>query len=311
MKMHPRVSVVIPTRNRPELVRRAVESVLSQTVEDFELIVVIDGPDLRTVAVLSEMHERRLRYFELPRNVGAAEARNEGIRQARTDWIALLDDDDEWLPEKLERQLSAVKRTPHSLPVIATQVIARSSQGDFIWPRRPPNPTEPVGEYLFVRHSLFMGEGFLQTSSLLAPRSLFEAIPFRDGLPRHGHEDWDWLLRACTIREVGLELVMEPLVVWNNDMDRSRITRTNRWRISLDWIQSVSHLVTPKAYAGFIVTVVSPNASEQGAWHAFGHLFKKIISCRGARPWDFLLFFTMWLVPNSLRSKVRKIFTTR
>ena len=309
MKMHPRVSVVIPTRNRPESVRRAVMSVLSQTVEDIELIVVIDGPDLCTAGVLSEMHDRRLRYVELPRNVGGSEARNEGIRQARTDWIALLDDDDEWLPAKLERQLSAVERTPYILPVIATQVIARSSQGDFIWPRRPPNPAEHVGEYLFVRRTMFMGEGFLQTSSLLAPRSLFQAIPFHAGLQRH--EDWDWLLRVWTIRGVGLELVMEPLVVWNDDMGRSRISTKRNWRQSLEWIQSVPHLVTPKVYAGFIVTVVSPNASKQGAWDAFGHLFKKLIICRGARTWDFFLFFTMWLVPISLRSKVRKMFTAR
>jgi glycosyltransferase involved in cell wall biosynthesis len=71
----PVVSAVIPTRNRPQLVCRAVHSVLSQTVRDIECIVVIDGPDMETVHALREIADPRLRVIELPENVGGCEAR--------------------------------------------------------------------------------------------------------------------------------------------------------------------------------------------------------------------------------------------
>ena len=95
----PVVSAVIPTRNRPELLCRAVRSVLSQTIRDIECIVVIDGPDMATVNALREIADARLSVMELPENVGGCEARNLGARAAKGEWVALLDDDDEWLPQ--------------------------------------------------------------------------------------------------------------------------------------------------------------------------------------------------------------------
>jgi len=308
MREHPKVSVVIPTKDRPQLVRRAVLSVLSQTVVDIEVIVVIDGPDKRTREVLSDLGDRRLRWFELSESVGAGEARNCGVRQARTDWIALLDDDDEWLPEKLMHQLRAIAESSHRLPVVATRLIARSSRGGFVWPRRPPGQGEPVGNYLFSRRSLFMAEGCLQTSTLLAPRILFEETPFQVGLRRH--QDWDWLLRVCSKSGVGLELVMEPLVIWHNDIGRTRISGKGNWCQSLEWIQSVTHLLSSQAYAGFLVTVVSPNASAEGAWHAFRPLLRELVACRGAQLWDYLLFLAMWLIPGPVRLRVRSLFSS-
>src|ERR1700744_4710601 len=96
-----KVSAVIPTRNRPGLVCRAVESVLKQTIADLEVVVVVDGPDAATALALQEFHDPRIRCIELQQNVGGSEARNVGIREAQGTWIALLDDDDEWLPTKL------------------------------------------------------------------------------------------------------------------------------------------------------------------------------------------------------------------
>src|SRR5579871_5746785 len=106
-QMNPEVSVVIPTRNRPEAVVRAVESALAQTVRDLEVTVVIDGPNEATALALARLQERdtRLHVIELERNVGACAARNRGIEASKGRWIALLDDDDEWLQNKLEKQL--------------------------------------------------------------------------------------------------------------------------------------------------------------------------------------------------------------
>src|SRR5579862_6769377 len=105
------VSAVIPTRNRPHLVTRAVQSALDQTYADIEVIVVVDGPDPATEDALAQFDDKRLRLIVLPEPVGAARARNVGVEAAWGDWIALLDDDDEWLPEKTRAQMQAAERS--------------------------------------------------------------------------------------------------------------------------------------------------------------------------------------------------------
>ena len=122
----PKVSAVIPSRNRPQLVRRAVQTVLSQTYTDLkEAVVVIDGPDDTTVKVLEQMNDPRLRVIELGESVGASEARNIGAMQAHGKWIALLDDDDEWLPSKIERQLEAAEAVASPLVLVACGFILK------------------------------------------------------------------------------------------------------------------------------------------------------------------------------------------
>ena len=112
------VSVVIPTRNRPEMVVMAVASALRQSFGNLEVIVVVDGEDPRTRAALSAFSDARLRVIDLAVNVGGAEARNSGVRAARGEWVAFLDDDDEWLPQKLSRQMEAARQMTAAWPVI-------------------------------------------------------------------------------------------------------------------------------------------------------------------------------------------------
>jgi glycosyltransferase involved in cell wall biosynthesis len=84
-----------PTRNRPDLVLRAVRGALAQEYEDMEVIVVIDGPDTRTAGVLNEIHDRRSQVIALAEATGAANTRNAGVANAAGDRIAFLNDDDE------------------------------------------------------------------------------------------------------------------------------------------------------------------------------------------------------------------------
>ena len=107
---NPVVSVVIPTRNRPALLLRAVRSALGQTLREIEIIVVVDGEKGHESAdAMARLDEDRVRCIVLREQAGGAEARNIGIRNARSAWIALLDDDDEWLPSKLKMQMDAVR----------------------------------------------------------------------------------------------------------------------------------------------------------------------------------------------------------
>jgi glycosyltransferase involved in cell wall biosynthesis len=107
--MRPKVSVVIPTYNRAARVRGAIESVLGQTVTDLEVIVVDDGSSDDTGTVLGESFGDRIRYHAQA-NQGASVARNRGVQEARGEWIAFLDSDDLWEPEKLEWQFKALEQ---------------------------------------------------------------------------------------------------------------------------------------------------------------------------------------------------------
>src|SRR5690242_19678911 len=96
------VSVIIPTTRRPAQLRRALDSVFAQTYREFEAIVVVDGPNPDTVAMLAACGEARLRVLQNDHPLGPGLARNAGAAAARGDWLAFLDDDDEWQPENLE-----------------------------------------------------------------------------------------------------------------------------------------------------------------------------------------------------------------
>ena len=131
----PRVSVVIPTHHRPELLARALESVLQQTYTDFE-VVVVDDSGLGTEAQLkaqasvwSEPRDTRVVYLVNESSFGGAQARNVGIRQSRGEFVAFLDDDEDWLPEKLAIQVSAMDRAPADIGVIHTGFYDWKSDG--------------------------------------------------------------------------------------------------------------------------------------------------------------------------------------
>jgi glycosyltransferase involved in cell wall biosynthesis len=102
----PKVSVILPTHNRRKALQRAIQSVLDQTCKDYELIVVNDGSTDDTAHYLSTLKIKTLRSIHLDRNRGGSIARNQGIDHSNGEYIAFLDDDDAWEPNKLELQVS-------------------------------------------------------------------------------------------------------------------------------------------------------------------------------------------------------------
>ena len=97
--------------NRAAPVRRAIESVLAQTCQDFEIIVVDDGSTDGTAAAVETFADRRITLIRHEQNRGGSAARNTGIRASSAAYVAFLDSDDEWLPTKLERQLEVFERS--------------------------------------------------------------------------------------------------------------------------------------------------------------------------------------------------------
>jgi glycosyltransferase involved in cell wall biosynthesis len=261
----PRVTAVIPTRNRPDLVCRAVRSVLSQTVTDIECIVVIDGPDSATVEALAHIDDTRLQVLALEENVGGNEARNFGVRAGRGEWIALLDDDDEWLPRRLEIQL-AVATTPAPVTMVASRFLDRMSYGDLVRPRKFPKPKQHISEFLWCEVSPLGGiEGFPQTSTWLIERNFLLEVPFTKNLK--ALQDLDWLLHAFANPRMQVRFIDEPLIIFHNDMGRARVAKRIDWQFCRDWAMRNRDLFTKRAFAFFLVIYcVNPAAQDGASW---------------------------------------------
>jgi glycosyltransferase involved in cell wall biosynthesis len=276
----PTVSVIVPTFRRPGLVARAVRHALDQSFRDLEVVVVVDGLDAETVAALEPLGDERLRVLVPPRNLGNAAARNHAIAAAEGDWIALLDDDDYWTPTKLETQLAAAREARGALPLVACRLIARGEDFEYVWPRRLPRAGEPLCEYIFCRSTPATGEGVVHPSTVLAPRRLFEMVPFDDGLDRY--VDLDWMLRVGGVE--GVEVIFAgqaAMAVVSIDEHRARISNASDWRWDVEWAAARRHLMTPRAHAAFLLTLASIRARRAGDRSAFWPILRM---ARGAGP---------------------------
>lgn len=117
-KNDPTVSVVLPTYNRAGSIHMSVESILSQTFQDFELIIVDDGSTDDTEAVIHTIDDSRVKYIKCDRNYGATHARNVGIQIASGQYVAFQDSDDQWLPEKLRKQVEVLHSAKKNVGVV-------------------------------------------------------------------------------------------------------------------------------------------------------------------------------------------------
>jgi glycosyltransferase involved in cell wall biosynthesis len=301
------VSAIIPTRNRPDLVTRAVQSALRQDYPHLEVIVVIDGPDSRTLESLKSVRDSRIRILPLSETKGGAEARNIGARAAIGEWVAFLDDDDEWLPSKIASQLECGLSSSVKFPVVSSRLLARSPSREYVWPRRLPRSGEPISEYLFARRSLFQGEGLVTTTTLFTKRELLLKVPFGSDQPRH--QDWDWLLRALAMPDTQLLFVAKPLSIWYIEESRATVSGETNWRYSYDWIERVRPLITPRAYAAFLLTLVAATAERGGKPADYLRILTQAI--RRGRPAviDLLLFMGMVTIPQNHRRQLRALFS--
>lgn len=210
MTKKPTVSVVIPTHNRAHLLPRAIRGVLAQTFRDFELIIVDDASDDNTVAVVRafQSSDTRVRYLRHDFNQGEGASRNTGIAAAQGEFVAFLDDDDEWLPQKLETQLglfssSAAKKLGL---VYCTAIYADASTGTELG----SVPARKRGALLcdLLDSNCIVGGA----STALVKKEVFEecglfdsASALRDG------EGTDWEMWVRIARGYSFDFVDQPL----------------------------------------------------------------------------------------------------
>jgi glycosyltransferase involved in cell wall biosynthesis len=184
------ISIVIPTYHRADLLSRLLNSIHAQIYNDFEVIVVDDAsPNVEDYLPVIEAARRRFRqftYLRLESNSGAPRARNVGISQARGEWLALVDDDDEWLPEKLELQYAIVKHAPPNVGLIYTWTRALGSKGQLLY-ESTPDIEGSVERYIFTTN-------FIMSPSVMVRRQVFVRVGgFDEDLP--SCQDWDMWAR--------------------------------------------------------------------------------------------------------------------
>ena len=182
------VSVVIPTRNRSALLSRTLRSALRQERVDFEVIVVDEASNDDTPALLSALDDHRVRVVrhEIPRGLSAA--RNHGAEHARAEWLAFLDDDDLWAPDKLFRQLSAASDAGRDWAYTGSVNI---ENGRIV--RSAPAPSEEEVVAALPRYPILPGGG----SNVIVRRETFTQVgPFNTRLVSGG-EDWELWIRLA------------------------------------------------------------------------------------------------------------------
>lgn len=193
----PFISVIVPTFNRKHLCKRAVSSVLNQTYQDFELIVVDDGSTDGTTPefLFGDKSSSQCTYIALPYNTGVSHARNHGVMHARGIWIAFLDSDDVWHPRKLETQTAWTASYPEYAIVQTREVWIR--KGVRV---NPPQTHEKVQGYIFKE---CLERCMITPSSVIMKKDLFlTAGKFNESIP--ACEDYDLWLRIILRHPVGL-----------------------------------------------------------------------------------------------------------
>ena len=277
------ISVVIPVYNRPDLLKRALCSVSKQTTQADEVLVVDDGssssPDL------SDFHENpEVHCLRREKNLGVSAARNWGIQQARGEWIALLDSDDEWEPKKLERQVQYIDQNPESLAVHTLEKWIRLGNEVI-----PPAYLDKSNNRLWERS---LKNCLICPSSVLLHRSVFESVGWFDE-SLQVCEDYDFWLRLLLDHPIGL--TEEKLVRKHGGHSDQLSTTTwgmDRFRIkALEKILKRSDLTDQQRKQALDVIIEKCSVLEQGsikrekyeAAQKYGDLKKNYLELRANR----------------------------
>jgi glycosyltransferase involved in cell wall biosynthesis len=198
----PKLSVIIPTHNRADVISTAIASVLGQTYQDFEIVVVDDASTDGTAAVVKGLKDPRIRYIRNEINKGDAGSRNIGILNSDSEYIGFLDDDDEWLPEKLELQIKPLEKNPPEVGGVYTNTLIIDRCSGKVSNSITPEPRGKLAEEILRTNPV-------TTSSVLLRRRCFSKVGlFDESMPCSS--DYDMWIRIS--KEFHFEFISKPLV---------------------------------------------------------------------------------------------------
>ena len=208
----PTVSVVLPTYNRALVLTRAIDSVLAQTYDDFEVVIVDDCSTDETAEVVKKYDDERIRYIQHDKNQGACAARNTGIKQSNGQYVAFLDSDDEWDPTKLAKQVACMENTSDCVGVIYTGY--RVKRSDSVELGQVPSKRGDI-------HQAQLAKDWVSpTSAVMVKSECFDVVGMFD-TDLAARQDYDMWLRLSQYYE--FDYVKEPLATLHTD-GHDRIT---------------------------------------------------------------------------------------
>ena len=211
------ISVILPTHNRANLLTQAIDSVLNQSYLNLELIVIDDASTDNTSNLVKSYSDKRIRYIKHNENKHASASRNTGIRNAKGKYIAFLDDDDSWLPHKLEKQVSLLNSCPESTGLIYCWMDYINKNNEITATIKPT-----LKGYIFkdVLDKQRIGgcPTLLIRKSVISQCGLFDESLFRGN-------DGDFIRRVCLKYEV--DVIPEVLVKVKTDHGLKRISDNN------------------------------------------------------------------------------------
>lgn len=286
-----RFSVVIPTHNRPRLLQRAVQSVLSQTYNDFEIVVVDEASSPSASSALKELNDQRVRIVRNDTPLGPAAARNIGISHARGDFIAFLDDDDWWLSTKLEESVECLTRWPE-----VDVVLHRTAEETDSNP--PRHPCESVSNAL--ARMLYQQPPSLD--GVVVRRSLSGTVGFDPKMG--GAEDLDYLIRLAKSGARVAEIPVTLAVLGGEEATAVGLDERIAGRLML--LESHPEILgDARARTFFYLRLGHLQRRAGRRWRASAAFVRSFVARPSMRPLRGLLLtllpdsFQTWLVPNS------------
>tara|TARA_B100000315_G_scaffold250390_1_gene283149 strand:- start:147 stop:1058 length:912 start_codon:yes stop_codon:yes gene_type:complete len=258
----PTVSVIIPTHNRSQLLKRAIGSVLNQTYSKLECIVVDDASTDETTEVVASFNDDRIRGFRHKINRHASAARNTGIKYSQGEYIGFLDDDDEWMPDKLKQQVDLLNISSPNIGLVYCWMsyIANGVMQKIYTPK--------LKGYIFKE--MLDKQAIGNSSTLLVRKKVIDEIGcFDESLPRGN--DGDFIRRVC--RKYEVDFIPEVLVKVYTDHGNHRISDNNEADIR-NAIMSQEHklqkfedeLQSMTYIKATIYSIIGTHYVELGAW---------------------------------------------
>ncbi len=205
----PLVSVIIPTFNRCRFLKRAILSALGQSYNNLEILVISDGSTDATSEVVSLIKDPRVKYFWHEKNNGLVATRNTGVKKSSGEFITFLDDDDEWLSQKISKQLAVFKDVDSSAGLVFTNGYSEYENDRFVRGGMPSGIIyHPKKDHFFPLRALIP-----PPSSWMLRKAIMDEIGNFDENMRNHWDDGDYLVRLAL--KYPIYFLNEELVVWH------------------------------------------------------------------------------------------------
>lgn len=289
--MTPFFSVVIPVFNRAHALSAALQSVLSQNKQDFEVLVIDDGSSDDPASVVAGFADPRIRCVR-QENRGAGAARNCGIDLACGRFVAFLDSDDRFLPEHLATMQALLEQTENTAGY-APMIVERAPGVSFVKPPRGLGVGEHMAEYLLC------DRGFVPTITLVVPRASARRVRYGETMPFA--QDTDFAIRLWL---AGVQFLMapEPAAVWDDTHDPGRVSAGRRSARLQSWLDKLRPNIPRRAYYGARGWMIAKGVAQTNPLRAL--LYYLAALTRGCyRPRLALAIFLQIFAPDAFYRK--------